>query len=264
MIHDQFFNFIQPQTFIKNTFWGKIKMTVYVLSIKEWNLDGFMYRFVWKPLKSVGNMLNFIGTKVLALVFIPVFLVGLYFIYHESAIPESIESSLAIFFASCSLILILRAFVERKNAILALVLVIVSQLFTSLAIGFNEQFDFNQIHLFLSGIFISGALAYACIWFLKSRNESISLNGFQGNSSIYPKLGFAFLVACLGLSGFPITPTFIGEDLILGHIHENQFVLLTLISLGLILDGLAIYRMYARLFLGPHLKVNHDLAYRSS
>jgi NADH-quinone oxidoreductase subunit L len=264
MIHDQFFNFIQPQTFIKNTFWGKLKMTVYVLGIKEWNLDNFMYRFAWKPLKSLGNLFGFIGLKTLALVFIPVFLIGLYFVYHESVIPESIEGSLALFFATCSLILILRAFVERADAGMALSLIIVSQLFTSLSIGFNEQFDFDQIHLFLSGIFGSGAIAFACIWYLKSKNESIALNGFQGNASIYPKLGFLFLVACLGLSGFPVTPTFIGEDLILGHIHENQFVLLALISLGLILDGLAIYRMYARLFLGAHLKVNHDVAFRSS
>jgi NADH-quinone oxidoreductase subunit L len=264
MIHDQFFNFIQPQTFIKNTFWGKLKMTVYVLGIKEWNLDNFMYSFVWKPLKSLGNLFGFIGLKTLSLVFIPVFLIGLYFVYHESVIPESIESSLAIFFASCSLTLILRAFVERADAGIALSLIIVSQLFTSLAIGFNEQFDFNQIHLFLSGIFVSGAIAFACIWYLKSKNESISLNGFQGNASIYPKLGFVFLVACLGLSGFPVTPTFIGEDLILGHIHENQFVLLALVSLGFILDGLAIYRIYARLFLGAHLKANHNVAFRSS
>jgi formate hydrogenlyase subunit 3/multisubunit Na+/H+ antiporter MnhD subunit len=72
------------------------------------------------------------------------------------------------------------------------------------------------------------------------------------------------MLASLGMAGFPITPTFIGEDLILGHVQEHQFGLTLLISLGLILDGLAVFRIYARLFLGPHEKGYHEVAYKSS
>jgi NADH-quinone oxidoreductase subunit L len=68
----------------------------------------------------------------------------------------------------------------------------------------------------------------------------------------------------LGVTGFPITPTFIGEDLIYSHIHEHQIVLACLVSLSFILDGLAIIRIYGRVFLGPHLKTYHEIAYRSS
>jgi formate hydrogenlyase subunit 3/multisubunit Na+/H+ antiporter MnhD subunit len=68
----------------------------------------------------------------------------------------------------------------------------------------------------------------------------------------------------LGLSGFPITPTFIGEDLIFSHIHENQVVLASFVALSFIIDGLAIMRIYARVFLGPHIKNYHSIAYRSS
>ena len=50
----------------------------------------------------------------------------------------------------------------------------------------------------------------------------------------------------------------------LGHIHENQFPLLILIVLNLIMDGLVIFRIYSRLFLGPHEKGYHETAYRSS
>jgi NADH:ubiquinone oxidoreductase subunit 4 (subunit M) len=72
------------------------------------------------------------------------------------------------------------------------------------------------------------------------------------------------MLASLGMAGFPITPTFIGEDLIMGHVQEHQFGLTLLIALGLILDGLAVFRIYARLFLGPHEKGYHEVAYRSS
>jgi NADH-quinone oxidoreductase subunit L len=264
LIHDQFFNFIKPQTYIKDTFWGKMKMTIYVLGIKEWNLDWFMYKYLWSPLKALGNALSFFGTKSIFFFFIPVYLIGLFEVYHEDTIPENIEVYLPIFFTVFALIMILKAFTERKDARMAWLLIILNQLFTSLSIAFNEQFDFNQIHLYLSGIIISGGIGYLILRKLVKSNESVSLDTFHGHSYLYPTLGFIFLVVSLGLSGFPITPTFIGEDIILGHIHQNQYLMITLTAMSLILDGLAIFRIYARLFLGPHTKINHEVAYRSS
>jgi hypothetical protein len=50
----------------------------------------------------------------------------------------------------------------------------------------------------------------------------------------------------------------------LGHIHENQYGLTALIATSLIIDGLAVFRMYARIFLGPYKYSNHEVAFRSS
>ena len=63
-----------------------------------------------------------------------------------------------------------------------------------------------------------------------------------------------FLFCGLMVTGFPISPTFIGEDLVFSHINVNQFILATLISLSIIIDGIAMIRLYARLFLGPYVK----------
>jgi len=68
----------------------------------------------------------------------------------------------------------------------------------------------------------------------------------------------------MGLMGFPITPTFIGEDLVFSHIHEDQIVLAFLCSVGFVFEGIAIVRIYGRVFLGPHTKNYHETAYRSS
>lgn len=264
LIHDQFFNFIKPQTYIKNTFWGRMKMTIYVLGIKEWNLDEFMFKYLWSPLKNSGNALSFITNKIVFFVIIPIYAIGLFLVYNEDLIPDNIEHKLPVVFAGLGFVMILKAFVERKDARMAWLLVILNQLFISLSIGFNEQFEFEQIHVYLSGIFLSGLIGYLCLNKLIKNNESVSLDGFHGHSYVYPKLSFIFLIGSLGISGFPITPTFIGEDIILGHIHQNQYLMITLTALSLILDGLAIFRIYARVFLGPHYKMNHELAYRSS
>jgi NADH:ubiquinone oxidoreductase subunit 4 (subunit M) len=93
---------------------------------------------------------------------------------------------------------------------------------------------------------------------------SIDLNQFHGHIYKHPKIGMLFLLACLGVTGFPITPTFIGEDLIFSHIHEDQVALAFISSLCFIIDGIAIIRIYARVFLGPHSKSVFEMAYRSS
>jgi NADH-quinone oxidoreductase subunit L len=87
---------------------------------------------------------------------------------------------------------------------------------------------------------------------------------FHGHSYRHPKIAFTFLICCLGVSGFPITPTFIGEDLIFTHIHEHQYILAFFTALSFIIDGLAIIRIYARVFMGPHSKSVYEMAYRSS
>lgn len=264
LIHDQFFNFIPPQHDIKDNLWGRIQMGVYILSIKEWNLDTFMYRFFWKPLKTLGNMLEFIHLKNVLYFFVPLYVTGLYFAFHRASIPDWITAFLPTVLAIIGFLLILKAFVKRNEAPNAWFLVIMSQLFTALAIAFNEQFDWGQIYMYLSGILVSAALGYFVFRRLRRKNESLLLHRFHGHSYEYPHLSNLFLIAGLGLAGFPITPTFIGEDLILGHVQEHQFGLTVLIALSLILDGLAVFRIYARLFLGPHEKGYHEVAYRSS
>jgi formate hydrogenlyase subunit 3/multisubunit Na+/H+ antiporter MnhD subunit len=94
-------------------------------------------------------------------------------------------------------------------------------------------------------------------------NES-GLEKFQGHSYKHPKVGFVFLLACLGISGFPISSTFVGEDLILTHVHPDQVFLASVIAISFIVDGLSLIRIYARIFLGPHAKSMYEMAYKSS
>jgi len=264
LIHDQFFNFIPPQHDTGNSFWSKVKRSVFILSIKEWNLDTLMYRLLWQPLKKIGHQLSFVTPLGIAVLFLPVYAVGLYFVYHKQDVPYALLRFLPIVMAVLGLLTILKAFVERKEASKAWLLIVLNQLFTSLSIGFNDQFDFTQIHIYLSGILVSGVIGYLCLNKLRQSKRAVDLNRFHGHSYEHPRLAFVFLLASLGLAGFPITPTFIGEDLIIGHIHENQLTLTALTALNFILDGLTIFRIYARVFLGPHENGYHEVAYRSS
>lgn len=264
LIREQFYNYNRRQRSIEDSFSKKIEYSLYMLCIKEFNLDSFMYRYLWNPLKWAGKKLDFLSVNRVIVFFIPAYLIGLFSVYNKEMIPVTIQEYLPLFFSLIGLLMVLKSFSERKHARLSWLLIIMNHFWVALAISFNEYFTFDQVHIYLSGIAISGILGFMCLRWLKFHEGSIDLDQFHGHSYKRPKMAFVFLLSCLGASGFPITPTFIGEDLMFSHIHENQIIFAFIVSLGFIIDGLSIMRIYARVFLGPHVKSQYEMAYRSS
>jgi NADH-quinone oxidoreductase subunit L len=264
LIREQFYTFkARPEVF-ENSLPRKIANTFYMLGIKEWNLDSFMYRRLWNPLKWAGKQLNFLTVSRVLIFFGVAYSLGWLSLYYEDFIPAPVYPYLPVFFALIGLVMVLKAFSERKNAYLSWILILMNHFWVALAISFNEHFNNNQTWLYLSGIVAAGVLGYICLRRLGMLEKGIDLEQFHGHSQRHRGLGFIFLLACLGVSGFPITPTFIGEDLIFSHIHQNQLVLASFVALSFIIDGLALIRIYARVFLGPSVSSQHEIAYRSS
>lgn len=263
-IHDQFFNFIKPAEQGYKTLWDKLRLSIYVLGIREFHLDQWMYKYLWSPFKKLGNLLQRIPPVLIFAIYIPVFLASLYGVYHQSMLPTSLIERLPLIFGILSFFLILISFAERKSAMYSWVLIILNQLYITLSIGYNEVFDYSQVHLYLSGVFVCGLLGFLVIRILKNQGESVDLNSFHGHVYEHPSLAFLFVLSCLGLAGFPITPSFLGEDLMLTHVHAHQLDLILVIALNLILVGLVSFRIYARLFLGLHERGYHVVAYRSA
>jgi NADH:ubiquinone oxidoreductase subunit 5 (subunit L)/multisubunit Na+/H+ antiporter MnhA subunit len=263
-IREQFYNFVPRQHTLEDSFPKRLEYTLYMLCLKEWNLDSFMYRFLWNPMKWAGRRLNFLVMNRVLFYMVPIYVIGLYCVYNKNMVPPEILSALPVFFSLLGLVLVLKSFTERIHARMSWLLVIMNHFWVALAIAFNENFSFDEIHLYLIGVAVSGLVGYLILRTMKKREGTVDLNQFHGYSWKYPRLAILFLLACLGASGFPITPTFIGEDLIFTHIHEDQVLLAASTALSLILDGLAIIRIYARVFLGPHIKSIYEMAYRSS
>jgi NADH-quinone oxidoreductase subunit L len=263
-IREQFYHFVPRAKTLEDTWPKKIEYSLYMLSLKEWNLDSMMYRFLWNPLKRFGNRLNFLTFKRVIWLFIPAFVIGCVLLCLKDSISPTLTGYLPALFAFIGLVMVLKSFTERKSVRVSWMLVIMNHFWIALAISFNEQFDLLHIWLYLSGVIVSGIIGYLCIRRLKRLEGNISLDKFYGHSYEHPKITLVFLLACLGLAGFPITPTFIGEDLIFSHIHEKQIFLAFFVALSVILDGLSLIRIYARVFLGPHIKTYHETAHRSS
>ena len=265
LIHDQFFNYSsKPQT-NKKSFFSKLSNSIYLLSIKEWNMDGYQFRYLWMPFKWLGRKLKTIPGKIAGPLLGLLFIAGLFCFLFEEKIPKQLDDLLHQFFAFIGMILILRSFAVRKRAFHAWLLIIASQFFIVLSIAFlNDSYEYQEILIYISGLFVAGVTGFICLSTLKKLEKHIDLNNFNGHIYEHPKIAFIFLVACLGFVGLPFTPSFIGMDLMFTHIHQHEYLLVTFISISFLFLEIAVLRIYARLFLGPHKKNYHPVSYRSS
>jgi len=90
------------------------------------------------------------------------------------------------------------------------------------------------------------------------------LAGHYGHIYEHPKLGMGFLFAGLAIAGFPISPTFVGLDIVYSNMHKGEFFLPIIIAFTLIFIEISAIRLYSRVYLGPHVKLYHPVAFRSS
>ncbi len=261
LIREQFYHFEPRANSIERLLPQKLRNTLYVLCLKEWNLDSMLYQYLWNPMKWAGNKLSFLNGKRLIAYFLPALGIS-YYLVSQNQINKSTLHWLPIIFSGIGLILVFKSFTQRKSIRLSWILVIMNHFWIALAISLNEKFDSFESVLYLSGIIVAGFIGYLCLQRLFQQEGKMNLNRFQGLSENHPKIALIFLIACLGLTGFPITPTFIGEDLIFSHIHEDQFLLAGFVSLSFILDGLAVIRIYARLFMGPNYRTHAEFSNR--
>ncbi len=243
---------------------SRLQNTLYILSLKEWKVDEWLFKSLWRPMKWVGKQLRFVAIRHALYLFIPLYLFLASLLLFKNQIPYPIVNNLPTILGLIGLLAVFKAIYERKSAFFSWMLIVFNHFWVLLAISFNDEFNLTDSLVFLSGVIPSGLLGYWILRRLANRENGISLSSFQGHVYEHPVMALAFLFACLGLSGFPISPTFIGEDLIFSHIKPNEIGLAIIIALSFVLDGIAIVRIYARIFLGPHSKNYHSKAIRSS
>lgn len=261
LVHHQYFHY-KPAITSNNSKW---KNTLYTLSIKEWNLDSFLFRAGWMPFKWIGRRFNFMEKKPAQLFsIIPAAFVG-FAVSNDSSSMEMIKEALPIVSLSIALLLILYSFNSRKSASTAWNYLLLAHFFIISGIIENRDFiEWPQILMYGTGILTAGILGLVCLQKIKAIDNNINLNQYHGY--VYEKKNTAllFLLSAIGLLGFPLTAAFIGIDVFFTHIHPHQGFLITLTALCFLFLELAAIRIYCRIFLGLHKKLDHPVAFRSS
>ena len=261
LVHHQYFHYIQP----KQKAVSKLKATFYMLSIKEWNLDTIMFTYLWSPFKWLGKQIQFLQSNILISILSIVGVVCLLLgsINHNS-IP-SLSGAMPILLMSIALAVILFSFAYRGSAIKAWIYLLTAHLFIISAVLVNAaHINFIEITFYVSGITLAFILGYYCLRKIKAIDNSISLNQYHGYVYEQNTTGFLFLVAAMGMLGFPITAAFVGIDVLFTYVHSDQIALIILMALCFLFIELTAFRILLRIFLGPHKKLNHPVAFRSS
>ncbi|MEI2739047.1 MAG: proton-conducting transporter membrane subunit [Chitinophagaceae bacterium] len=133
LVHHQFFHYLQP----KQKVVSKIKASIYMLGIKECNLDTIMFRYLWGPFKWLGKQLRFLQSgifiSILAVAGLALVITG----YTDPAIIPSFGEVVPVFLMSIALAVILFAFSYRKSALKAWIYLLTGHLFIIAAILFN-------------------------------------------------------------------------------------------------------------------------------
>ncbi len=261
LVHHQYFHYVLPTQKVVS----KLRATFYMLGIKEWNLDTIMFTYLWSPFKWLGKQVQFLQSNsiisILSLLGISLVLQGA--INHNS-IP-SFGGAMPVFLMTIALAVILFSFTYRGYAIKAWAYLLTAHFFIIAAVLVNAaHINSVEIIFYVSGVALAFILGYYCLRKIKAIDNSISLNQYHGYVYEQNTTGFLFLVAAMGMLGFPITAAFVGIDVLFTYVHSNQIALIVLMALCLVFVELSAFRILLRIFLGPHKKLNHPVAFRSS
>lgn len=231
-----------------------IHNTLYVFSLQEGNLELLVRSILWTPLKRVGAIINNTNLWLkLVYSFGSFAMVGLIIIVSGSttkyfALPVSIFMVLAS----------LSAFSQKHSPYSVWNAIGLSSTLAGLAIWFLNPAALLDVVIFASGIIPAWALGIVVLAkLLKNENFAESPFTYRAFSETQPKLSLLLFLSFLGLVGFPISPAFLGEDLLLSHAssHDPWFALP--ITIAFVINGIAAARIFQRLCMGRPNELNY-------
>ena len=260
LIHNQFFTGVVKNIKLPS----RLSNTFYMLSIKEYNMDITLFKYFWLPFKKLSTTLLFFNNRFFYILILILFLLGIYFDINTFQLHPVLLQTFVYLFSLIALILILLSFNERKSSISAWLNVVYGHLFIMMSISINSHIQFKYLLLYLVSICFFGAIGYKAIKNLEKETDLITLDQYHGNSQMHPKLSILFLVACLGLIGFPISPLYIGIDLLLTYIESDQYLIMISVALSLIFIEISLLRIYTRLFCGIPLNAKEPISFKSA
>jgi NADH-quinone oxidoreductase subunit L len=261
LVHHQYFHYHPPQE--KPV--GGMKAGLYILNIKEWNLDTLLYKWLWSPFKWIGNQFRFLGSAMAIGVMGVTSVAALVASFYQPASLGDKKELLAILCMSLALVLILFVFAYRKSAIKGWCSLLVAHIFIVSGILFNAGHVASvEIIFYGTGILAAFLLGWYCLQKIKSIDNDIVLDKYHGYVYEQKTTALLFLIAATGLLGFPVTAAFIGIDVFFTYIQGDQVALIILAAFCFLFIELAAIRIYCRIFLGLHKKLDHPVAFRSS
>lgn len=225
-----------------------LQNTLYVFALQEGQLELLVKKVLWEPLKNVGRQLNAVSlwVKILAgLAMLAIIAIAASGVNSVARIYLSMPISLAMAVVSLS------AFSNKHSPFQVWHSVALSSILAGVAVWLMVPSAWPDVALFFSGIIPSWALGILALSvLLRHYNFADEPFVFRAFAETRPGWSLMLFLSFLGLVGFPITPAFLGEDLLLSHASSQHPWFAAPITVSFVINGIAIARVYLRLCMG--------------
>jgi NADH:ubiquinone oxidoreductase subunit 5 (subunit L)/multisubunit Na+/H+ antiporter MnhA subunit len=242
---------------LRSTLPDVIQNTLYVFALQEGNLDRLMRMILWDPLKKLGVRINALDIHIKFGA--GAALLALFMLLSSNGGATSVGNSLLAMLLSIAMIMVtLSAFSQKLNPISVWNGVALSSALAAAAVWLMNSSAEFEIFLFLSGIIPAWLLG---LWVLKDmlKHENFAETPFvyRAMAETRPKMALLLFLSFLGLVGFPITPTFLGEDMLLTYASDEHPWFALPVTVTFVLNGIAAARVFLRLCMGRPTEISY-------
>ena len=222
-----------------------LQNTLYVFSLQEAHLELWVKRLLWEPLKRVGHSLNRQADWQRILILCTVMSIAIWFRESDGNNLASIPVSI------CMVLVSLAAFSQKYSPFRVWNDVALSSSLAGLAVWLMNPAALDDVLMFMSGIIPAWLLGLLTLRTLLAQERFADAPFvYRAMAETHPRLSLLLFISFLGLVGFPITPAFLGEDLLLSHASQQHPWFAAPITIAFVVNGIAIARMFLRLCMG--------------
>lgn len=223
-----------------------LKNTLYVFALQEGNLELLVRSVLWSPLKRYGARINALSNKIKLSAAGVLILLSLLALFNTNPLVDLIVAALLALTMLC---VSLSAFSQKRCFMQAWNAVGLSSVLAAATIGLLHPDAGHDILVFASGILPSWLLGIMVLHrLLNAQHTTLSPFVYRASAETHPLLALALFFSFLGLVGFPITPAFIGIDLLLSHSQHGWMA--SLIALCFVINGVSAARVFLRVCMG--------------
>ena len=238
---------------LRNVLPEVLQNTLYVFSLQEGNLELLVRSILWHPLKSIGVWINK-TPPILKLIYgcSTFALFGLVILATRSG-----TEYIAIPVSALMVLTSLSAFSIKHNPIGVWNAIGLSSILAGVAIWFLNPEALFDVGIFASGIIPAWILGIVVLMkLLKNDNFAATPFAYRAFAETQPRLSLLLFLSFLGLVGFPISPAFLGEDLLLSHASNQGPWFAMPITIAFVINGISAARVFQRLCMGRANELN--------
>jgi NADH:ubiquinone oxidoreductase subunit 5 (subunit L)/multisubunit Na+/H+ antiporter MnhA subunit len=228
--------------------------TLYVLALQEVNLERLVRTILWDPLKRAGYFVHRMDgyltrSRISAVTVFNMIVLILYNTTHAVTLLVAVTSAMMVF-ASLS------GFSEKYDVLRAWNATGFSCILAGISVWFLDKSAWNYVLIFFSGILPAWVLGVFAIRKLTDGlGERVSFFNNYGLAETQPLYSFLLFISFLALAGFPITPAFLGEDLLLSQASHHSLWLAAAITFAFVINGVSLARVFVTLTMGGKVAI---------